>query len=334
MVLESLVGPEGAGLLNLVIGIGATTLAAKGAIVTTPQQHKRTVERLGKFVGVRSAGLSFKVPLIDSASAPITLKIKQHDVTVETITEDKVSVKLQVSVQYFVIPDKVFEAHYKLQNPEAQLGSYVFDVVRAEVPKMKLDDVFSQKDQIAMAIKDSLTATMDDYGYGIANVLVTDVDPDPRVKAAMNAINENQRMKVANEFKGEADKILIVKAAEASAERKRLSGQGFAWQREEIAKGVEKAAVILKKVMPDLSDEEISEMLFVSQYIDVLERVAVSPNTKLMMFPLDPSAPKDIGTKFREALMVAQEMPNDGEAMKKVKEATVQMKNADKEPEL
>ncbi|HOY12424.1 MAG TPA: SPFH domain-containing protein, partial [Saprospiraceae bacterium] len=197
-------------------------------LFTVKQQTAVILERLGKFSGVKGPGLHLKIPIIDKVSGRINLKIQQLDVIVETKTLDDVFVKLKVSVQYKVLPEKIYDAFYKLEDPQEQITSYVFDTVRAEVPKMKLDDVFVRKDDIAMAIKRELEEAMNEYGYGIVKALVTDIDPDVAVKHAMNRINAAEREKVAAEYDGEAERIRIVAKARAEAKSKRLQGQGIA----------------------------------------------------------------------------------------------------------
>lgn len=190
------------------------------------QQTSGVVERLGKFQSVRSSGFQLKIPIIDSVVGRINLKVQQLDVLVETKTKDDVFVRLKVSVQYQVMKDNVYDAFYRLESPRAQITSYVFDVVRAEVPKMKLDEVFERKDDIAIAVKGELNEAMIEYGYDIIKTLVTDIDPDEQVKQAMNRINASEREKVAAEFEAEAERIKIVAKARAEAESKRLQGQG------------------------------------------------------------------------------------------------------------
>ena len=143
-------------------------------------------------------------------------------------------VKLKVSVQFQVIKTKVYDAFYKLDYPHDQITSYVFDVIRAEVPKMKLDDVFEKKNDIAIAVKSELNDAMVEYGYDIIKTLVTDIDPDTQVKNAMNRINAAEREKVAAQYEGDAARILIVEKAKAEAESKRLQGQGIADQRRKL----------------------------------------------------------------------------------------------------
>ena len=209
------------------------------AFFVVKQQTSALVERFGKYTSTRQSGLQIKIPFVDRIAGRLSLKIQQLDVVIETKTKDDVFVKLKVSVQYKVIKDKVYDAFYKLDYPQDQITSYVFDVVRAEVPKMKLDDVFERKDDIAIAVKSELNEAMLNYGYDIIKTLVTDIDPDLQVKEAMNRINASEREKVAAQFEGDAQRILIVEKAKAEAESKRLQGQGIADQRREIARGLE-----------------------------------------------------------------------------------------------
>ena len=215
---------------------------------TVKQQTAAVIERFGKFQSIRQSGLHLKIPLIDRISGRLSLKIQQLDVLIETKTLDDVFVRLKVSVQFKVIKLKVYDAFYKLDYPHDQITSYVFDVVRAEVPKMKLDDVFVKKDDIAIAVKSELNQAMMDYGYDIIKTLVTDIDPDAQVKEAMNRINASEREKIAAQFEGDAARILIVEKAKAEAESKRLQGQGIADQRREIARGLEESVEVLNKV--------------------------------------------------------------------------------------
>jgi len=192
------------------------------------QQTNAIVERFGKFHSVREAGLNIKIPIIDRIVKRMSLRISQLDVEVETKTEDNVFLSINVSVQFQVLPDLVKDAYYKLDNPEKQIASYIFDVVRAEVPRLRLDDVFARKDDVANAIRDQLQEAMNAYGFNIVKALITDIDPDKDVKQAMNRINAAERAKKAAEFEGEANRIKIVAQARAEAESKKLQGQGIA----------------------------------------------------------------------------------------------------------
>ena len=217
------------------------------AFFVVKQQTAAIIERFGKFHSIRQSGLQLKIPLVDRISGKLSLKIQQLDVIVETKTKDDVFVRLKVSVQYKVIRNKVADAFYKLDYPHDQITSYVFDVVRAEVPKMILDDVFLKKDDIAIAVKTELNDAMQDYGYDIIKTLVTDIDPDAQVKEAMNRINAADREKTAAQYEGDAARILIVEKAKAEAESKRLQGKGIADQRREIARGLEESVVVLNR---------------------------------------------------------------------------------------
>ena len=255
---------------------------------TVRQQTAVSIERFGKFESIRHSGLQMKIPIIDKVAARISLKIQQLDVIVETKTLDDVFVKIKVSVQFVVIKEKVYDAIYKLEYPHDQITSYVFDVVRAEVPKMKLDDVFVKKDDIAIAVKREVQESMETYGYDIITTLVTDIDPDAQVKAAMNRINAAEREKVAAQYEGDAQRILIVEKAKAEAESKRLQGQGIADQRREIARGLVESVDVLQKV--GVSSQEASALIVVTQHYDTLQAVGQQTKSNLILLPNSPEA--------------------------------------------
>ena len=252
----------------IIVAILALFLLYTG-LFTVKQQTAAVVQRFGKFHSIRHPGLHFKLTVIDTIAGKINLKIQQLDVHVETKTKDNVFVGMKVSVQYRILDEAIYDAFYKLQNPTEQITSYVFDVVRAEVPKMKLDDVFERKDDIALAILRELEEAMNEYGYGIIKALVTDIDPDQEVKSAMNHINASERRKIAAEYEGEAEKIRIVAKAKAEAESKRLQGQGIADQRREIAKGLEDSVRMLDGV--GINSQEASALIVVTEHYDTLQ---------------------------------------------------------------
>ena len=274
------------------------------------QQSAAVVERFGKFVSVRQSGLQLKIPIIDSVAGRLSLRIQQLDVVVETKTKDDVFVKLKVSVQFKVIKEKVYDAFYKLDNPGDQITSFIFDVVRAEVPKLILDDVFLKKDDIAIAVKSELQDAMTEYGFQIIKTLVTDIDPDAQVKESMNRINASEREKVAAQFEGEAQKILIVEKAKAEAESKRLQGQGIADQRREIARGLEDSVKVLNGV--DINSQEASALIVVTQHYDTLQSVGAEANSNLILLPNSPQAGSEMlnnmVASFTASNQIAEEM--------------------------
>jgi regulator of protease activity HflC (stomatin/prohibitin superfamily) len=259
---------------------------------TVKQQTSAVIERFGKFLSVRTSGLQLKIPLIDRIAGRVNLKIQQLDVVIETKTKDNVFVKLKVSVQFMVVKDTVYDAFYKLEYPHDQITSYVFDVVRAEVPKLILDDVFERKDDIAIAVKRELNEAMTTYGYTIINTLVTDIDPDIQVKNAMNRINAADREKTVAEFEAEASRIRIVAKAKAEAESKRLQGQGIADQRREIAKGLVESVDVLNKV--GINSQEASALIVVTQHYDTLQAIGADTNSNLILLPNSPQAGSDM----------------------------------------
>ena len=275
------------------------------------QQTAVLIETFGRFTSVRNAGIQLKIPFIQRKAGIISLKIQQLDVIVETKTKDDVFVKLKISVQYVVLKDKVYEAFYKLEHPSDQITSYVFDVVRAEVPKMKLDDVFVKKDDIAIAVKSELQESMIEYGYDIIKTLVTDIDPDEQVKNAMNRINASEREKIAAQFEGDAARILIVEKARAEAESKRLQGQGIADQRREIARGLEESVEVLNKV--GINSQEASALIVVTQHYDTLQSVGEHTASNLILLPNSPSSANDMLTNMVASFTASNQI---GEAMK------------------
>ena len=281
------------------------------ALFTVKQQTAVIIERFGKFLSIRQSGLHFKIPLIDRIAGRISLKIQQLDVLIETKTKDDVFVKLKVSVQFKVIKLKAYDAFYKLDFPHDQITSYVFDVVRAEVPKMKLDGVFVKKDDIAIAVKTELNEAMMDYGYDIIKTLVTDIDPDSQVKEAMNRINASEREKIAAQFEGDAARILIVEKAKAEAESKRLQGQGIADQRREIARGLEESVEVLNKV--GINSQEASALIVVTQHYDTLQSIGQETNSNLILLPNSPQSGSNMLNDMVASFTASNQI---GEAMK------------------
>ncbi|MFZ6052062.1 SPFH domain-containing protein [Halocola ammonii] len=294
--------------------IGLIILLLLIGLFTVKQQQIAIVERFGRFHSIRNSGIQIRIPFVDKIAGRLSLRIQQLDVLVETKTKDDVFVRIKVSVQYLVLKDKVYDAFYQLENPHGQITSYVFDVVRAEVPKLKLDDVFEKKDDIAIAIKSELEEAMNDYGYGIIKALVTDIDPDEHVKDAMNKINAAERQKVAAEYEGEAERIRIVAKATAEAESKRLQGQGIADQRREIARGLEESVEVLNRV--GINSQEASALIVVTQHYDTLQAVSEHTRSNLILLPNNPSEASDMLTKtttsFLTANMMGEELKSQG----------------------
>ncbi len=270
------------------------------------QQTSVVIERFGKLQSIRQAGLNIKIPLVDRIAGRISLKIQQLDVIVETKTQDDVFVHLKISVQFLIRRDHVEDAFYKLQNPHEQITAFIFDVVRAEVPKMILDDVFEKKEEIALAIQRDLKQAMLDYGYDIIKALVTDIDPDESVKIAMNRINAAEREKVAAQHEGDAQRILIVERAKAEAESKRLQGRGIADQRREIARGLEESMVILNRA--GINSQEASALIIVTQHYDTLQSIGSKSDSNLILLPNNPNAASNMLTDVVTGMIAAKKM--------------------------
>ena len=282
--------------------------AFMGGWYVVKQQTAVIIQRFGKFEKVATAGIHIKIPFIDAIAGRINLKVQQLDVQVETKTHDNVFVHIKVSVQYYVLPENVYDAFYKLENSHAQITSYVFDTVRAEVPKMKLDEVFERKDDIAVAVKHELEEAMKSYGYGIVKTLVTDINPDDQVKKAMNQINASERERVAAQFQADSERIRIVAKAQAEAESKKLQGEGIANQRREIARGLEESVALLNKV--GISSLEASTLIVITQHYDTLHSMGENANSNIILLPSSPVTASDLMTQMITSLSVAQNVAN------------------------
>ena len=279
-------------LPNIVILLVITLLIFK-TILIVREASAAVIERFGKFQSIRVSGLSIIIPFIDRKAATVNLRVQQLDVTVETKTLDNVFVNLQVSVQYQVRKQYVKEAYYSLDNAKNQIASYVFDDVRAEVPKLELDDVFAKKEDIAIAVQTNIAQSMAEYGYNIIKALITDIDPDHKVKDAMNRINAAKRDREAAEEEGEAQKIIIVKQAEAEAESKRLSGEGIAQQRLEIVRGFKESVEDFKKSLDSVTHEEIMQFVLMTQYFDTIKDIGANSKNSSILMPHSPGGMKE-----------------------------------------
>lgn len=302
-------------MITTYIVLGIIVLIILNGLFIVKQQTAAIIERFGKFVKISKPGINFKIPVFDQIAGRVNLKVQQLDVLVETKTKDDVFVRLKISVQFRVGMDKIYDAFYQLENPQGQITSYVFDVVRAEVPKMRLDDVFERKDDIAIAVSEELNDAMLSYGYKFIKTLVTDIDPDDKVKQAMNRINASERAKVAAEYEAEADRIRIVAKARAEAESKRLQGQGIADQRREIARGLEESVDILNKI--GINSQEASALIVVTQHYDTLQSLGQETNSNLILLPNSPQAGSDMLNDMLTSFVASNQI---GEQIKKQNE--------------
>jgi regulator of protease activity HflC (stomatin/prohibitin superfamily) len=266
------------------------------------------IQRMGKFSRVATAGMNFKLPWLDQIAGRIDLRVQQLALDVETKTKDNVFVKIPVSVQYHVIPEKVYEAFYKLANPKQQISSYVFNVILGHVPKMILDDAFLQQSDIAIAIKEGLDDVMKTYGYAIDQALVTDIEPDEKVKAAMNDINAAQREQVAATARGEAEKILKVKQAEAEAQSKALQGQGIANQRKAIIEGLKESVEAFSKAVEGSTPHDVMMLVLVTQYLDTMKEIGSQDKSNTIFVSHSPAAVGDLFHQMQEAIMIGQKV--------------------------
>ncbi|MBC2653345.1 SPFH domain-containing protein [Novosphingobium flavum] len=284
-------------LIGLVLSSFFTVQTAEVAIIT----------RFGQFLRNAGPGLGWKVPLIDKVQSRMSLRVEQIALTMETKTRDNVFVTIPVSVQARVRPEKVFEAYYSLADPTAQIKAYVEQVVLGHVPGMTLDEVFASQSSIAAAVKMELDTDMDAFGYEIVNVLVTDIIPDAKVKAAMNDINAAQREQVAAAARGESEKILVVKKAEAEAESKALQGQGIANQRKAIIEGLSNSIEGFKQSLGEVTARDAMQLVLVTQYFDTLKSIGETGKANTIFVSHTPGAVQDISDQIMQAMVAVQD---------------------------
>lgn len=288
-------------ILLAVVAIICIIILASSLYVVK-QQSVAIIERFGKYQKTAGSGIHIRLPFgIDRIAARVQLRLLQSEIVVETKTRDNVFVTLNVATQYRVNEENVIDAYYKLMRPEAQIKSYIEDALRSSVPKLTLDELFEKKDEIALEVQHQVAEEMSTYGYVIVKTLITKVEPDAEVKQSMNEINAAQRKRVAAQELAEADKIKIVTAAEAEAEKDRLHGVGIAQQRKAIVDGLSESIKELKDTDISLNEEEIMAILLTNQYLDTLNTFASNGNSTLFL-PSEPSGGDDIRTQLLSAL--------------------------------
>ncbi len=297
-------------VIAVVVIVGLIILAAllfgglrTSIMFTVHSREAVIVERFGKFKRVAHAGLNFKAPFVDNITKPISLRVQQLEVNIESKTKDNVFVTVPVAVQYVIKEEQVVDAYYKLSNAEAQIRSYVFDTVRSALSSLELDAAFESKDDIARSVEQTLSARMQEFGFNIINTLVQDISPDQRVRDSMNSINAAQRDRVAAQSLAEADKIKRVTQAEAEAESKRLQGEGVAAQRKAIALGIAEQYEMLRKVGIENSAEQL---LLMTQYFDTMQDVARNSRSNVLFLPSNPGAVGSMGDEIRTAMLQSQ----------------------------
>jgi regulator of protease activity HflC (stomatin/prohibitin superfamily) len=279
-----------------------------GSFFTVETAQVAIVQRLGKFARAAGPGLNWKTPYLETVVRRLSMKVQQFDVQVETKTQDNVFVQIPVSIQYKIMPDAVEAAFYKLSDPVKQIESMVYNVVLGHVPKMKLDDTFLNQADIASDLRDNLDASMKEYGYSIVKVLISDIVPDQKVKAAMNDINAAQREREATVSRAETNKMLLVKQAEAEAESERLQGEGIANQRKAIITGLKDSVEDFAKTVPGSTPQDVMQLVLMTQYFDTLKEIAANDHSNTILIPHTPNTLTDIYGQIRNAIIAGNEL--------------------------
>ena len=295
-------------LVLFVIAVILVLSIVLGSFFTVETAQVAIVQRLGKFARVAGPGLNWKTPYLETVVRRLSMKVQQFDVQVETKTQDNVFVQIPVSIQYKIIPEGVEAAFYKLSDPVKQIESMVYNVVLGHVPKMKLDDTFLNQADIASDLRDNLDASMKEYGYSIVKVLISDIVPDQKVKAAMNDINAAQREREATVSRAETNKMLLVKQAEAEAESKRLQGEGIANQRKAIITGLKDSVEDFAKTVPGSTPQDVMQLVLMTQYFDTLKDIAANDHSNTILIPHTPNTVADLFSQIRNAIITGAEL--------------------------
>jgi regulator of protease activity HflC (stomatin/prohibitin superfamily) len=294
-------------IIVFVIGVFVLSIVL-GSFFTVETAQVAIVQRLGKFARVAGPGLNWKTHYLETVVRRLSMKVQQFDVQVETKTQDNVFVQIPVSIQYKIIPEGVESAFYKLSDPVKQIESMVYNVVLGHVPKMKLDDTFLNQADIAGDLRDNLDASMKEYGYSIVKVLISDIVPDQKVKAAMNDINAAQREREATVSRAETNKMLLVKQAEAEAESKRLQGEGIANQRKAIIAGLKDSVEDFAKTVPGSTPQDVMQLVLMTQYFDTLKDIAANDHSNTILIPHTPNTLTDLFAQVRNAIIAGHEL--------------------------
>ncbi|KAG7021501.1 Hypersensitive-induced response protein-like protein 1, partial [Cucurbita argyrosperma subsp. argyrosperma] len=253
-------------------------------------------ERFGKYEEVLEPGCHCLPWFLGAQVAgSLSLRLQQLDVRCETKTKDNVFVNVVASIQYRALADKASDAFYKLSNTRSQIQAYVFDVIRASVPKLNLDDAFEQKNDIAKAVEDELEKAMSAYGFEIVQTLIVDIEPDEHVKRAMNEINAAARLRVAANEKAEAEKILQIKRAEGEAEAK--------YFRQAIVDGLRDSVLGFSVNVPGTTAKDVMDMVLVTQYFDTMKEIGAASKSTSVFIPHGPGAVRDVASQIRDGLL-------------------------------
>ncbi len=293
-------------VLFSILILAVIVMGAGGGFFTIKTSEVGIIARFGRFVRVAQPGLGMKWPFIETVAGRITLRVMKIDLQMETKTKDNVFVTIPLSVQTRVNPERVYDAFYKLSDPQAQIEAYVEQVILGHVPTMTLDDLFAQQANIALAVKAELDGDMAEFGYEIVNVLVTDIVPDAKVKAAMNDINAAERARIAAQARGEAEKILEVKKAEAQAQSKALQGKGIADERTAIIQGLKTSLEDLKQAVSGVNDTEVMQLLMMTQYFDMLKAIGESGKSNTLFVSHAPGNLADIRDQIMQSVIGAE----------------------------
>lgn len=209
-----------------------------------PQSEKYVVERFGRLHAVLGPGINFIVPLLDSVAHRISILERQlPSASQDAITKDNVLVQIDTSVFYRITePEKTV---YRIRDVDAAIATTVAGIVRAEIGKMDLDEVQSNRAQLIGQIQESVEDAVDDWGIEVTRAEILDVNLDQATRDAMLQQLNAERARRAQVTEAEGSKRAVelsadaeLYAAEQIAKARRIQADAEAYATEVVAKAI------------------------------------------------------------------------------------------------
>lgn len=231
---------------NIIFILGAIFLVAvilKGVRIVQ-QSDKFVVERFGRLHAVLGPGINFIVPFLDSVAHKISILERQlPTASQDAITKDNVLVQVDTSVFYRIIePEKTV---YRIRDVDAAIATTVAGIVRAEIGKMDLDEVQSNRSQLTLTIKESVMDAVDDWGIEVTRAELLDVNLDQATRNAMLQQLNAERARRAQVTEAEGHKRAVelnadaeLYAAEQIAKARRIQADAEAYATEVVARAI------------------------------------------------------------------------------------------------
>jgi hypothetical protein len=195
----------------------------------------------------------------------------------------------------------LYNAYYRLENPVDQILSYMEEYFRFHGMEYTLDEMFAARNDMTHELQQMLNYKMNPFGWIICNILVLDIDPDHKVKQAMNDIITCEKEKRAQQSRAEAEKLTKILAAEAEARTRELAGEGIANARKAILHGLQESVENFKQALPDSDPNQILKTVLMTQYMDTIKEASLTGRNTFVM-PSSPAQVVAIEEQLRQAI--------------------------------